>query len=196
MNINYKQPQFELFPTSSDNSGEVGKPKFFLAKMTFSFENIVIIAIAIIIAIILSFSLGVERGKDVAVTSFNENVGQQTAGIKKDKVVSSTKSQKRSESLPKQKIEKKKQTLKTTTEMPVVAEIDEHLYTVQVASYKGDKFANREADVLAEDGYETLVLPKGEYVILCVGKFSKKAAARELSQELKDKYKDCLVRRL
>ena len=38
MNLNYKQPQFELFPANSVTLEDVNKPKFLLANLTLSVE--------------------------------------------------------------------------------------------------------------------------------------------------------------
>jgi cell division septation protein DedD len=67
-------------------------------------------------------------------------------------------------------------------------------YTVQVASYADEKFARRVADDLNKKGFQTLVIQKGKYVILCIGKFNKKQEAVAMTAKLKSKYKDCLVR--
>ncbi len=70
-------------------------------------------------------------------------------------------------------------------------------YTVQVASYKSQKTAKREADSLKQKGYrDVYVLPKGSFVIVCVGSFSKKAEATSFTRQLKNRYQDPLVRRL
>lgn len=68
-------------------------------------------------------------------------------------------------------------------------------FTVQVASYKADSAANREADNLRKKGFEVFVLPKGDYFILCVGKFAQSNEAKKFSGKLKSRYKDNMVRR-
>ena len=77
----------------------------------------------------------------------------------------------------------------------IVADIKK-FYTVQVASYKGEKYAQKEASLLKQKGYDILVLPKGAFSIVCVGKFKEKEEAKNFSQKLKKQYKDCLVRSL
>ena len=67
-------------------------------------------------------------------------------------------------------------------------------YTIQIASYKSEKIAQREADLLKQKGYDILVVPKGSFFIICVGKFNQKEQAKSYSQKLKKQYKDCLVR--
>src|ERR1039457_2727735 len=74
MNINYKQPQFELFPANSATLEDINKPKFLLANLTFSLESLVILSILGIMVALFSFSLGVERGKHLAAQSLDERV--------------------------------------------------------------------------------------------------------------------------
>ena len=73
----------------------------------------------------------------------------------------------------------------------------EKLFTIQVASFKQEKYANQEADRLRQNGHsDTFVIPKGDYSIVCVGKFIGKDEAKKFSGKLKKRYNDCLVRRL
>src|SRR5471030_1316580 len=74
MNINYKQPQFELFPANSRTLEDINKPKFLLANLTLSIESLVIFLILGIMVALFSFSLGVERGKGVAAQTLDERV--------------------------------------------------------------------------------------------------------------------------
>src|SRR5208283_105053 len=74
MNINYKQPQFELFEANSATLEDINKPKFLLANLTLSIESLVIFAILGIMVALFSYSLGVERGKHVAAQALDERV--------------------------------------------------------------------------------------------------------------------------
>ena len=74
MNINYKQPQFELFPANSATLEDINKPKFLLANLTLSVESLVIFTILGIMVALFSFSLGVERGKHLAAQALDERV--------------------------------------------------------------------------------------------------------------------------
>jgi hypothetical protein len=69
-------------------------------------------------------------------------------------------------------------------------------HTIQVASFKKQEQAQREAVSLQKKGYESFVLAKGNYSIVCVGKFDEKKQAQVFSSKLKKTYKDCLVRRM
>ena len=74
MNINYKQPQFELFPANSATLEDVNKPRFLLANLTLSIESLVILTILGIMMALFSFSLGVERGKHLTAQALDERV--------------------------------------------------------------------------------------------------------------------------
>ena len=69
-------------------------------------------------------------------------------------------------------------------------------YTIQVASFKTEKSARREADKLQQQGVSTSLLNKGNYVCVCVGRFNEKQAAVVSLKELKETYQDCFIRRL
>ncbi len=72
----------------------------------------------------------------------------------------------------------------------------EDIFTIQVASFKQERDAQKEATILKKKGYDIYVLSKGKHSIVCVGKFARKNAAKQFSNRLKSKYTDCLVRRL
>ena len=67
MNINYKEAQFEFFPEAARGSDETKRPHFMAARFNLSIENLVIFSIVSIMVVIFAFSLGVERGKRVAL---------------------------------------------------------------------------------------------------------------------------------
>ena len=52
------------------------------------------------------------------------------------------------------------------------------------------------AQILQKKGYETVVISKGSYTIVCVGKFTHKNKAQLFAKDLRKKYKDLLVRSL
>src|ERR1700679_910338 len=87
MNINYKQPQFELFPANSATLEDINKPRFLLANLTLSLESLVILTILGIMVALFSFSLGVGRGKHLAAQALDErvsaawNVGARTMAV-------------------------------------------------------------------------------------------------------------------
>ena len=71
MDIHKHQSQFELFPGAVRQPVEPPPSKhFFLRNLTLSLENIVVFSIVMMMGLLLSFSLGVERGKRVVRHEF------------------------------------------------------------------------------------------------------------------------------
>lgn len=194
MNINYKQPQFELFPGNSGVSDDATKPRFFLANLTLTIENLVVLSILCIMLAVFAYSLGVERGKKVMAAQMMDKgpmVAQAPAVV-----TPSTATVKNAGQAVNPVV-----TAPVQAAQPVPAAVVEQKpqspafkYTVQVASYADEKFAHRAAQDLGKKGFETIVLQKGKYAILCVGKFNQMNEAKKTISKLKSKYKDCLVR--
>jgi len=63
MSINFKQSQFELFPGSPGQPSDPDKKRFYLTNLSISLDNIIVMGIVSLMILILSFSLGVEKGK-------------------------------------------------------------------------------------------------------------------------------------
>ena len=200
MNISRKkQSQFELFPGASKSSPETGRPSHLTKDLTLSMENIIVLCIVFVMSLVLFFSFGVEKGKWAADTSNDDRLVQSNEKVASDPVGTDVNAQQGERvvfpvDIPEGLIEGSD---------PAVGEplrIDdeqENLFTIQVASFKLRKNAQREADRLRDNGHEdAFVLPKGSYTIVCVGKFSQRAEAKKFSSRLPSRYNDSLVRRL
>ncbi len=176
MRENYHQ--LELFSASQNT--DAAKTHFHSSFLSFirTYEKIVIIAIAFIVSGIVSFSLGVEKGKNL-VKSKVINTGFDMASSRRQKAI------------PAPVVIDKKDVLK-----PQKPENFLEKYTVQLASYKGKIYVQKEAERLRKIGFSPLVLPKGNYIVLCVGNFPDKQKAESLVSEFKKYYPDCRIRRL
>jgi cell division protein FtsN len=138
-----------------------------------SYEKTVLLLISFIVTAIVTFCLGVERGK-----ALNPKVAQApllpatTAVAKPEAVI-------------------QKQPLPQTQPQA-------ERYTIQVASYKSAKYAQEEAQRLKKQGFSTAIIAKGAYTVLYVGNFSNKEEAREFLNEIKKqkRYADSTIRRL
>lgn len=69
-------------------------------------------------------------------------------------------------------------------------------FTIQLASYKTTKYAQKEAEALKRKGFSPFVVSRGDYVAVCVGNFPDKNVAKNMLAELKKQYRDCYIRRL
>ncbi len=69
-------------------------------------------------------------------------------------------------------------------------------YTIQIAAFKNRESAAREVQLLSRKGLTPLAFTKGNYIILCVGKFSNQESAQPLLTVLQRTYAGCRIRRL
>jgi hypothetical protein len=200
--------QFELFPSSSRAQETTSRPRLFIERISFKLENLVVLFMVIIMIMVLSFSWGVERGKKiVARKNINPPMVAATAEIGPGHDIITPESLAvSSPQVLSQPVEVKSEqdpvvspdnAVAISTEIASSEKSVDNVYTVQVASFKkGSTYAEKEAINLKDKGYEILVIPKGKYSIVCVGKFALEDQANVFSQKLKKQYKDCLVRRL
>jgi septal ring-binding cell division protein DamX len=169
--------QLELFSEAS-NSMVAGGRTFDNAFMRFirNYEKTLLVIIGIVITSIISFSLGVEKGKAISLkpASLKPEVTQNI----------------------------RVQPTKTPPPLPAKQVIPERPkdslegYTIQLASYRTKASAQKEAEALKKRGFSALVISKGSYAVLCVGKFANKENARTLLSQFEKRYRGCYIRRL
>ena len=133
------------------------------------YEHILLIAIAFIVTAVIAFSLGVEKGK---------HLDKKPEVVKVDKPIAVPR-------LP-ESVKKPEKAIEET--------VASSFYTVQVASYRKEADALIEASRLQEKELESVVLEKGKYYVVCVGRFADSDAAKKLEKKLKKRYKDCYIR--
>jgi hypothetical protein len=73
---------------------------------------------------------------------------------------------------------------------------DQTGYTIQLATFKNRQLALREIQLLLKEGLTPMAFAKGDYIILCVGKFSNQESAQPLLIQLQRTYAGCRIRRL
>ena len=198
MNISRKrQSQFELFPGASKSSLETGKSASLTKDLTLSLENIIVLCIIFVMSLVLFFSFGVEKGRRAAVVPDGVHSAPETKKVILDSSASGTKKiHEESVVFP---IDVPKGLTEDSDATPRQMQDDdqERIFTIQVASFKLRKNAQREADHLKSIGHEDVfVIAKGSYSIVCVGKFAQRVEAKKFSSKLSNRYNDFLVRRL
>jgi len=169
--------QLELFAQAKRHSqGKMDTPNTFWNYIR-NYERVILVIIGFIITGVVSFSLGVEKGKRLAVLKSEAylDMAKSTHSINKQALKNTAQKQDISKSAPKG---------------------TNRQYTVQVATFQTRTYAQKEAEVLRKKGFLPLVLPKGKYSILCVGNFSSQKTAKSLLSKLKQRYRDCFIRRL
>ncbi|HTZ11346.1 MAG TPA: SPOR domain-containing protein [Candidatus Margulisiibacteriota bacterium] len=176
-------PQLELFAQGKDNITLRNKNRGFLDNIL-GYEKAIMTIIAVSVLCIISFSLGVEKGKRSALARNNTqlDLAKTTQPVPPK--------------LAPQKLTKPVlPAANNVAQQPAVMEYI-RTYTIQLASYKTKSLAQKEAQSLKNNGLTPLVLAKGDYTIVCVGNFSNKEAAQPLLSQLKKRYQSCYIRRL
>jgi hypothetical protein len=200
MNINYKQPQFELFPANSATLEDINKPKFLLANLTLSLESLVIFTILGIMVALFSFSLGVERGKHLAAQALDErvsaawNVGARTIAAPVVAAVAVQQMQ------PQQRLLANHGYLslnirRTVLLHQVTSTGTGTRFTLQAATYGNEEYARQDALFLKAKGFQSFLIKNGKYWLVCVGNFINKENASELSRKLPGQYRNSQIRR-
>ena len=204
-----QESQFELFNPTATSYTPTEKIRYFKPNITLTFDNIAVLAIALLMLMVLSFSLGVEKGKRLARLSqpMSPSVKPTTVTTPSAKgvepvhtqtppVLTKPVNENHPVSVPVTTVSTTVTTEKVVPIVQTALSTREDFYTVQVASFKQEKYARQEAMSLKQKGYEIFVIPKGQHSIVCVGRFAKKNEAMVMSGKLRKYYKDCVVRNL
>jgi len=203
MNTDFRdsRSQFEFFPKSQTTIQNQARPRYLLKDFTLSLENAIVASIMMVMAAVVFFSFGVEHGKQVSQYAAAPQEIKLDVHKKNDILSPSSNPKNTIFAIPMTTAPKAGSST-VVDEIPAankpIIEVKPDIsqpYTIQVASFKQQKYAKQEASLLEKIGYEAYVLLKGSHSIVCVGKFSNKNEAERISKKLKQKYNDCLVRR-
>ena len=178
-NYEQKDKQVEFFKDISDKSKGSGKNRLRLAKiaLSLSYENMIILSIGLIMLLIVCYSLGVERGRQLAqVKGEDMNIEQEQA-----------------ESSP-QEVAPKPKEKRMQIKVAQVTEVFKASPYIQVASFRTDKYAIKEMEGLKSKGYQPYLARWGRYTVVCVGGYKDKDEAHQALVDLKKLYADCILR--
>jgi cell division septation protein DedD len=196
------EKQGELFPEFRITS--IRKPKHFIRQdialrkkiaLKISYENLILLFIAFIMLLVIFFSLGVERGKRIALRSNRIKIIEHSENIVEKNVADKTEKIKvgpfNAREPSKIKLVKNntaiKQDIADTTAKP---------YTIQVIAVKKQKNAKKEIQRLKKEGYEAFLIPAKEWLQVCVGKYVNKADAKKDLANLRERYPTCYLRKI
>lgn len=191
-----KEPhsQLELFSAPENSAGVKATVHGQLWGYVQNYEKAIIVSICFLLSSVISFTLGIEKGKRLSFIKENPKFDLATPKQATEPMVSP--------STPYTRSELSRAESRDAVEPPalrlrsVQAQKNFKNFTIQLASYQKKAYAQKEADTLKKKGLTPLVISKGAYIIVCVGNFSDKERAKYLLSELKKKYRDGFIRRL
>lgn len=169
----YDNYQLELFSESKGGPATAPRRSRFFNLLR-RYEKRTLLALGMAVICIVAFSWGVKRGRE-----FSAVKRQPRFDLAREKTQEQV-------NPPQQR------QVATASQF----QIDSAGFTIQLASYKAKKTADSQAERLKKKGLAPIVLKKGDYIILCVGRFSDKGQAKDSLSKFKKEYKDCYLRRL
>ena len=187
--------QLDLFSQSGKPEAQISPERARFFSYIRSYERNILLIIGIAVTGIICFSIGVEKGKRWSASKVTTSLeaspdAQPKAVIARSVVPVNALQAKQFQPLP---------ILSVNPALPQEAKRTVESgngYTIQLASYKLRSSAQKEAELLKKKGLVPLVISKGNYTILCVGKFPSKETAQSLLVQLTKKYQGCHLRRL
>lgn len=171
-----------------------------LAKVR-GYQKAIFQVIAFIFVGLLSFSLGVEKGKKLIVRVTPQEIKAPFVPLSEaiGGAAVSDKPQKpgRGALQEAQPSPRQSPSAFTPKSAPIAKEESPQArYTIQVASILRSENVKKELSHLKDKGYNVFVLIKGKYTVICVGKFAVQGQAQNSLAKLKNKYPDCQIRKL
>jgi cell division protein FtsN len=153
-------------------------------------------AACLLIVVLVSFALGVERGKLISKNKVSTRMLAESKSLEevvKEIVI------KDEEQIPEPAIEKEEPLVQENKVEEKAAEdaIATSGYLIQVASYKkNSSYIDKEIERLKQKGYSTKTISGKEYMGICAGNFSDKQEAQKHLKILKETYKDCFIKEI
>lgn len=161
--------------------------------LTLSYENMVMLFIIVIMLTVVFFSLGVEKGKRVAL----KNPAPVTAEAYHRKP------DRQELRVPAEEtgLTEKSPTGEPDTRQPVEEEKEARsaplgTYTIQVVAFKKEKSAQKEIELIKRKGHEAFMIPTKDWFQVCVGRYANTEEARGDLDELKSNYPTCYIRKI
>jgi cell division septation protein DedD len=195
-----KEEQLYFFNSNKDKEAVDKRRRISLPVDTF-----ILLGIIIGLLFILLFSVGVEKGKRIAYRDLknrqrlledNQAITQNLA-VKTESVAIKLPS---TSVIEVAKDEKNNPSAGTNVPERIgateVAQQNEGRYRIQVASYIDETSAQKLAKELKDKGYLTTLKKSNKYIAVYVSGFPDEKKANYAFEELKKKYKDCILRRL
>lgn len=195
-NENTQKELFEFEPPK-----KAGRPRFgqFLQRVDFGImltaERLAFLSIGVVMLAVISFALGVERGKSLSAKSdapaaFVQQAAPaqaqvpakpQAAPVLQNKTVAASSAN----ITPKEKAVPVSQESAASKDKP---------YMIVAAAFVKQEFASKEVSQLKSKGLDAFVYFSDPYYLACVGSFANKDSAQKILGKVRQLHKDAYVR--
>jgi cell division septation protein DedD len=209
----HQQYEFDVFP-KSDKSGysylsEISNNTNREAQsinVVFSHQSVIILFLCIVMLLVASFALGVEKGKLIARNKEIPEKQEAAAAVANSPITGTSVASGSAATKPQESIAAMpaintltpaaKPAGQSTTATAQETRQPQSGFTVQVASLKSETAAKTLADSLSKKGINAFTRSSGKYTIVLAGTFSKKEDAQANLKILKKTYTDCYIRNI
>lgn len=201
-----RQMEFEVFAKNkkSDYSylAEIGERASGGApiNVAFSHQSVIILVICVLMSLVVSFTLGVEKGKLIAknasvpgrdllasAPAVSEAAPQKVAFSQEAAVLATP-------DAPLAAAPKK--TGETTIAAKNKADAPQNIYAIQIASVKSASAAKQLTESLVKKGLSSFTRTSGKYTVVLAGNFPKREDARMSLKELQKTFADCFIKKI
>jgi len=181
----------ESFPSSSPNETSFLER----VRITLTLEKILLLVLTNLIAFVLVYSVGFQRGRGPAAGLFPE-LGLKPALLSVWTYLAKPFYAKAEQARP---AETKPQTVGALTaqnlqdvpadpaeeaaQQETIQAVAEGLYTIQLVTYRNESRAEKEVKTLSEKGHSPFIIPSGKFYQVCIDRFpAKDQACKKLSE--------------
>jgi preprotein translocase subunit SecF len=196
--------QLKFFETEEDRNNNKRKT------IAVPLDTLILLMIVVVLLFILSFSLGVEKGRRTVITNkqFSEkipatsevfpvslnNVALEANSLSEEKTTQrESKIIAKKKQIPAKIVQNNEIIRKVTQELKPV-NYEEEKYAVQVISCSGQTCAQEELKKLQNQGFPAYIAKKSNFFVVYAGNFKDKVQAQKNLELLKKTYKDCMLR--
>ena len=184
------RPQKELFEFKEEKRPFAGIGRIFpkdAIGITLSLERMRFISIGLVLAMVVVYAIGVERGKSISVKAPSAPAFQpapKPMAISQKPIASGA-------------AVKPAERPKTPVSLPAQPKVltnavhaADKPYTIVAATFSGKTTASAAVERLQKDGFDAYLYQSDPYFQVCVGVFSDRAAGQATLNRIKQRYKD------
>ncbi|MFH0877309.1 MAG: SPOR domain-containing protein [Candidatus Omnitrophota bacterium] len=162
-------------------------------QVVFSQQSIIVVLICVLLSLVATFTLGVEKGKLVGRNSILAQKTQETQALPTPAAAPAAEAKKTAvASVSGNEIQP---TLDAAPASPKEEAIAGG-YVIQVASVKSQPSAKRLVETLIQKGVPSFSKQSGNYIVVLAGNFAEREEAQTKLRELKKTYNDCFIKKI
>ncbi len=175
-----KEFQRELFRSPDRFRAPLKRHQFILPRrvtITIRLERLIFISITALMVMLVIYALGVEKGKRLVMVNRERAEKEEAKGMR-------------------QAMPEKSQIAAGVQEKLGEETAPPKQYAVQVATFRKKTSADEEVKRLEKYGHKINVIDAGDYYQVCVGEFISEGDANKMLKILRNRYKDCYVKKI